>query len=42
MKTCLELPRLVQKLLDAGFKDSEVRGILGENFLHHLKALRPD
>lgn len=40
MPTCLELPRLVQALLDKGMKPESVRKILGENFLRALAMLR--
>ena len=41
MRTCLELPRLVQAMLDARFGPELIRGILGENFLRSLQRLRP-
>jgi membrane dipeptidase len=41
MRTCLELPRLVQAMLDAKFSPELIRGILGENFLRSLAYLRP-
>jgi membrane dipeptidase len=41
MRTCLELPRLVQAMLDARFSPELIRGILGENFLRSLQRLRP-
>ncbi len=40
MPTCLELPRLVQHMLDRGFSDARVRKILGGNFLRVLRQLR--
>jgi membrane dipeptidase len=40
MPTCLELPRLVQALLDRGMKPESVGKILGENFLRALALLR--
>jgi membrane dipeptidase len=40
MPTCLELPRLVQLLLDRGFSDQRIRKILGGNFLRTMSALR--
>lgn len=40
MRTCLELPRLVQHLLDRGYGDARIRKILGGNFLRALGALR--
>lgn len=41
MRTCLELPRLVQAMLDAKFSPELIRGILGENFLRSFARLRP-
>jgi membrane dipeptidase len=41
MRTCLELPRLVQAMLDRKFTPDLIRGILGDNFLRSLKRLRP-
>lgn len=40
MKTCLELPRLVQRMLDRGWQAERVRKILGGNFLRVVQALR--
>lgn len=40
MPTCLELPRLVQRMLDRGFRDTTVTKILGRNFLRALGLLR--
>lgn len=40
MPTCLELPRLVQGLLDRGFSSAAILGILGQNFLRSLSRLR--
>jgi membrane dipeptidase len=40
MPTCLELPRLVQLLLDRGFSPERVQKILGGNFLRTMAALR--
>jgi len=40
MPTCLELPRLVQLMLDRGWSDTRIRKILGENFLRVVAALR--
>lgn len=40
MPTCLELPRLVQALLDLGVASDSVRKILGENFLRVVRAIR--
>lgn len=41
MPTPLELPRLVQLMLDRGFRDSRIQKILGGNFLRALAHLRP-
>jgi membrane dipeptidase len=40
MPTCLELPRLVQHMLDRGWSDTRIRKILGGNFLRVVEALR--
>jgi membrane dipeptidase len=40
MPTCLELPRLVQRMLDRAFSPSCIRKILGGNFLRALQVLR--
>jgi membrane dipeptidase len=40
MPTCLELPRLVQAMLDRSWKPERIRKILGQNFLRTLKHLR--
>lgn len=40
MPTCLELPRLVQLMLDRGFGHERIRKILGGNFLRVLRHLR--
>ena len=40
MPTCLELPRLVQLMLDRGWKEDRIRKILGGNFLRVVGALR--
>lgn len=40
LRTCLELPRLVQGLLNAGVTSAQVQKILGGNFLRVLKELR--
>jgi membrane dipeptidase len=40
MPTCLELPRLTQALLSAGFCEARVRKILGQNFLRVVEAVR--
>jgi membrane dipeptidase len=41
MATCLELPRLVQHMLDRGWKGERVQKILGGNFLRSFARLRP-
>jgi membrane dipeptidase len=40
MPTCLELPRLVQLMLDRGFSSQRIQKILGGNFLRALQELR--
>jgi len=40
MRTCLELPRLVQHLLDRGYGHARIQKILGGNFLRALALLR--
>ncbi len=40
MPTCLELPRLVQEMLNRGWTESRIRNVLGENFLRSLRDLR--
>lgn len=40
MPTCLELPRLVQLMLDAGMQPDTVQKILGKSFLRTVAALR--
>lgn len=40
MPTCLELPRLVQHMLDRGWKAERIQKILGKNFLRALERLR--
>jgi membrane dipeptidase len=40
MRTCLELPRLVQPMLDRGWKAERIRKVLGENFLAAVTRLR--
>lgn len=42
MPTCLELPRLVQIMLDRGWSDDRVQKALGKNFLRALSLLRGD
>jgi membrane dipeptidase len=41
LPTCLELPRLVQLMLDRGWSAARVHKVLGGNFLRALGALRP-
>ena len=41
MPTCLELPRLVQHMLDRKWTPERIHKILGANFLRVLKAIRP-
>jgi membrane dipeptidase len=40
MPTCLELPRLVQHMLDRGFKPERILKVMGGNFLRSLGLLR--
>jgi membrane dipeptidase len=40
LPTCLELPRLVQLMLDRGWNDTRIQKILGGNFLRVVEALR--
>jgi membrane dipeptidase len=40
MRTCLELPRLVQHLLDRGYGHARIQKILAGNFLRALTMLR--
>jgi membrane dipeptidase len=40
MPTCLELPRLVELMLNRGFRDTTITKILGQNFLRALGLLR--
>ena len=40
MPTCLELPRLVQLMLERGFSAERVQRVLGGNFLRALRLLR--
>lgn len=40
MRTCLELPRLVEAMLARGWSETRVRKILGGNFLRVVEALR--
>ena len=41
MPTCIELPRLVQIMLDRKWKPERIQKTLGENFLRSLARLRP-
>ena len=41
MPTCLELPRLVQALLDLNLTDRQIRSVLGGSFLRLLGLVRP-
>jgi membrane dipeptidase len=41
MPTCLELPKLVQALLDIGLSDTDVQSVLGASFLRMLQSVRP-
>lgn len=40
MRTCLELPKLVQALLDRGISESAIHKLLGANFLRVVETLR--
>jgi len=40
MPTCIELPRLVQHMLDHGWRAERIQKVLGANFLRCLKDLR--
>jgi membrane dipeptidase len=40
MPTCLELPRLVQIMLDRGWSDTRVQKVMGGNFLRVVEQLR--
>jgi len=40
VRTCLELPRIVQAMLDRNFSETSIRKILGQNFLRALRYLR--
>ncbi|MEZ4374613.1 MAG: membrane dipeptidase [Polyangiaceae bacterium] len=42
MKSCLELPKLVQLMLDRGWSDTRIKKILGGNFLRTVASLRPE
>lgn len=41
MPTCLELPRLVQLMLDAQWKPERINAVMGGNFLRCINTLRP-
>ncbi|MCL2725459.1 MAG: dipeptidase [Polyangiaceae bacterium] len=41
MPTCLELPRLVQCMLDRGWNAARIHKVLGKNWLRVLAQLRP-
>jgi membrane dipeptidase len=41
LRTCVELPRLVQHMLDRRFSVEAIRKVLGGNFLRALGQLRP-
>lgn len=41
MKTCLELPRLVQQMLDARWTHERIGKVLGGNALRMMEAIRP-
>jgi membrane dipeptidase len=41
LPTCLELPRLVQLMLERGWSSDRIAKILGRNFLRALAVLRP-
>ena len=41
MKTVLELPVLVQRMMDRGWRDERVAKILGGNYLRVIKEIRP-
>lgn len=40
MRTCLELPKLTQALLERGFSESRIRKVLGLNFLRVVESVR--
>lgn len=40
MRTCLELPRLTQAMLDRSWSESRIRKVLGLNFLRVVERLR--
>lgn len=41
LRSCVQLPRLVQVLLSSGLTERVVRKLLGENFLRAFQRLRP-
>ncbi len=41
LRSCLTLPRLVQRMLDRGWEADRIRRVLGGNFLRVLAQLRP-
>lgn len=41
MPTCLEMPRLVELMLERRWSSTRIRKVLGGNFLRALEALRP-
>jgi len=41
MKTVLELPVLVQLMMDRGWRDERIAKILGGNYLRVVKEIRP-
>jgi len=41
LRTCQELPRLVEHMLELGWSPDRIRKILGGNFLRVLRELRP-
>jgi membrane dipeptidase len=41
LRSCLELPRLVQHMLELGWNAERIRKILGGNFLRALRQMRP-
>jgi membrane dipeptidase len=41
LSTCIDLPRLVQLMLERRWSEARIRGVLGGNFLRTLAALRP-
>ena len=41
LRSCLTLPRLVQRMLDRRWDDTRIRKVLGGNYLRVLSELRP-